>query len=118
MRAFGRLAVVVACAALASVGATSAFAQVCGDTDGNGSVTVTDGVQVLRSAAGLSSSCTDHASSCDVDGSGTVTVTDGVNVLRKAAGLSITEACPSGSKANAQDLADTVVPFLTLGLAE
>jgi hypothetical protein len=45
---------------------------------------VSDGVQALRAAAGLSSACDDD---CDVDGSGAVTVSDGVNILRKAAGL-------------------------------
>lgn len=70
-----------------------AEAQECGDADGNGAVSVTDGVQTLRAAADLSSSCTLDA--CDVDGSGGITVTDGVNVLRKAAGLPITEKCPN-----------------------
>jgi hypothetical protein len=65
--------------------------KVCGDVDGNKTVTVTDGVQVLRAAAGLSTDCTDAI--CDVDVSGAVTVTDGVITLRKAAGLSITENC-------------------------
>lgn len=64
----------------------------CGDADLSGAVTVTDGVQVLRSAASLSSSCTPQR--CDVDGSGTVSVTDGVNVLRAAAGLSAASDCP------------------------
>ncbi len=68
------------------------LAQVCGDADGNGSVTVSDGVQTLRSAAGLTSSCTDPV--CDVDGSGAITVTDGVNVLRGAADLPFTSNCP------------------------
>jgi hypothetical protein len=67
---------------------------VCGDADGNGSVTVTDGVQVLRAAAELSSSCT--LAACDVDGDGGIGVTDGVNVLRKAAGLAAADACPAG----------------------
>ncbi len=67
---------------------SSAATSLCGDADGNGIVTVTDGVQTLRAAAGLSSACT--AARCDMDGSGTVTVTDGVNVLRKAAGLPVT----------------------------
>jgi hypothetical protein len=69
--------------------ATVAF--VCGDADGSGAVTVTDGVQVLRMAAGLSSTCT--LARCDVDGSGEVTVSDAVNVLRTAAGLSGANAC-------------------------
>jgi hypothetical protein len=69
-----------------------AFA-VCGDANGDGNVSVSDGVQTLRAAAGLSSSCDDD---CDVDGSGTITVSDGVNVLRKAAGLTTIDACPNG----------------------
>jgi hypothetical protein len=67
-------------------------APLCGDADGNGAVTVSDGVQVLRAAADLSSSCT--PSRCDADGNGTVSVTDGVIVLRAAAGLPFTTACP------------------------
>ena len=65
---------------------------VCGDADLSGAVTVTDGVQVLRAAAGLSTSCT--PARCDVDGSGSISITDGVNVLRDAAGLSSTANCP------------------------
>lgn len=65
---------------------------VCGDADASGAITVTDGVQTLRAAAELSSSCT--PARCDVDGSGAISVTDGVNVLRAAAGLSFTANCP------------------------
>ena len=64
----------------------------CGDADLSGAVTVTDGVQTLRAAASLSSSCT--PSRCDVDGNGSISVTDGVNVLRAAAGLSSIANCP------------------------
>ncbi len=67
--------------------------EVCGDADGNGSTTVSDGVQVLRAAAGLDSSCT--RARCDVDGSGAVGVTDGVQVLRAAAGLPFDGRCES-----------------------
>jgi hypothetical protein len=66
-------------------------AEVCGDADGSGSVTVTDGVQTLRAAAGLTSPCTPGR--CDVNGSGTITVTDGVQVLRGAAGLPLGGTC-------------------------
>lgn len=65
---------------------------ICGDADLSGAVTVTDGVQTLRAAAELSSSCT--AARCDVDGSGAITVSDGVNVLRAAADLPIDANCP------------------------
>ncbi len=99
------LAALAACS-LVLVG--SASAQVCGDADGNGSVTVTDGVQTLRAAAGLSSSCT--AIACDVDGNGSVTVTDGVNVLRKAAGVTIAESCPGGRDAQLASLLGSTLP--------
>jgi hypothetical protein len=64
----------------------------CGDADLNGSLTVSDGVHVLRAAAGLSSNC--PPGRCDVDGNGTITITDGVNVLRGAAQLPFTANCP------------------------
>lgn len=73
--------------------APAANAQVCGDANGDGRVSVSDGVQALRAAAGLPSICD---ADCDVDGNGSVSVTDGVNILRKAAGLAIVEACPIG----------------------
>ena len=62
------------------------------DADGNGAVNVTDGVNVLRSAAGLASAC-DEPAPCDVDGNGSVSVTDGVNVRRAAAGLGSNLTC-------------------------
>jgi len=65
--------------------------KLCGDVDDNDQVTVSDGVQVLRAAAGLSTDCTDAV--CDVDVNGSIGVTDGVIVLRKVAGLPITENC-------------------------
>ncbi len=68
-----------------------AYAETCGDADRNGQVTVTDGVNVLRAAAGLASEC--PLVTCDIDDSGTITVTDGVNVLRTAAGLATTLSC-------------------------
>jgi len=64
----------------------------CGDPDATGTVTVSDGVEVLSAAAGLASDCS--TAICDVDGSGTVTVTDGVLVLRDAAGLGPGLSCP------------------------
>lgn len=64
---------------------------VCGDPNGSGSVTVTDGVEVLSAAAGLATGCTEAV--CDVDGSGAVSVTDGVLVLRFAAGLETGLGC-------------------------
>ncbi|MCC6847063.1 MAG: hypothetical protein IT294_01080 [Deltaproteobacteria bacterium] len=65
----------------------------CGDPDGSGGITVSDGVNVLRAAVGLASACIVPAA-CDVDGSGAPSVTDGVRVLRAAAGLPADLACP------------------------
>ncbi len=64
----------------------------CGDPNGSGDVTVTDGVLVLSAAAGLDTACTPAI--CDVNGSGAVSVTDGIVLLRIAAGLGATLDCP------------------------
>ena len=72
-----------------------------GDMNGDGKVTVTDGVAVLRCAAGLSITTgiciptvdPDTLQKADMDCDGSVSVTDGVNVLRKAAELSVTGGC-------------------------
>ena len=85
-------------------------ADLCGDADGSGLITVTDGVQTLRAAAELSSSCT--LARCDVDGSGRLSVTDGVNVLRAAAGLAVNLSCASGGPATPTP-ALTPTPLLT-----
>jgi hypothetical protein len=77
--------------ATALVVASPARAQVCGDADGDRRVTVTDGVQILRAGAGLTSACTSPV--CDVDANGSVSVTDGVNALRDSAGLTATLRC-------------------------
>ena len=90
-----RIFAIIVASSLLVLSAHPVAAQVCGDADGNGTVTVTDGVQTLRAAADLDSPCT--LATCDVDGSGAVTVTDGVLVLRKAADLDVTDACPGGS---------------------
>lgn len=91
-RRLARGGVLPALAAVAVVGAlaTAAWA-VCGDANGDGEVSVSDGVQALRAAAGLSSACDDD---CDVDGNGAFTVTDGVNILRDAGGLASIRMCP------------------------
>jgi len=69
---------------LAFVGISSdgARAAVCGDADGDGTVTTSDGVRLLRAAADGSACPLDG---CDLDGNGRVTVTDGVLALRRAA---------------------------------
>lgn len=70
-------------------------AQLLCDATGDGIIDVTDGVQVLRAAVGLPSSCT--VAACDADGDGAITVTDGVNALRAAASLA--SSCDRGTPA-------------------
>lgn len=73
-------------ASLALCMAPDAYAaRLCGDADNNGTVSVTDGVNVLRSAASLSSIATREC--CDMDFNGSISVTDGVLTLRAAADL-------------------------------
>ena len=72
-----------------------AGAATCGDADGDGAVTTTDGVLVLRLAAGLDPAC--RTAECDVDGDGRVTVTDAVVILRRAVGLDLGDGCGSGT---------------------
>jgi CxxC motif-containing protein (DUF1111 family) len=86
------LAAAVLVGAAAGFSARAAHAEVCGDADGSGGVSLTDGVRALRAAAGLPNGC--ETAVCDVDGSGTVSVTDGVRVLRAAAGLDAALECP------------------------
>ncbi len=78
----------------AAVGLSAApvRAQVCGDADASGAVSLTDGVRALRSAAGLAGGCAIPV--CDFDGNGAVGVTDGVRVLRVVAGLDGGLVCP------------------------
>ena len=81
---------------LAFVGISSdgARAAVCGDADGDGTVTTSDGVRLLRAAADGSACPLDG---CDLDGNGRVTVTDGVLALKRAAGLPIVDHCGTGT---------------------
>lgn len=65
--------------------ASVAPASVVGDATGDGVMSVADGVQIMRAAAGLSSVCTVPA--CDLDASGFLSVTDGASALRIAGGL-------------------------------
>jgi len=50
------------------------------DANGDGVISVSDGVQVLRAAAQLPSLC--NLDACDANRDGAITVGDGVNVLR------------------------------------
>jgi hypothetical protein len=115
MRFLGRSATWLVFTAVLMLGAaTVAQAQVCGDATGDGEVTDTDGVQILRAAAQLSSDCT--LGPCDINGDGEITDTDGVLALRKAAQLPIEENCDlgGGGQAAVEMATDDVVPFFGL----
>ncbi len=105
------------CATTLVLAAIPGWAEVCGDPDGSGTLTVTDGVQVLRAAAGLSSGCFPQI--CDVDGNGNIGVTDGVNVLRAAAGLSASTTCnePVSAFVNDVQTSDGTHAILEVGVS-
>ena len=65
--------------------------SVCGDADGNGTVSATDALRVLNAAVGSPVSC--PLSRCDVDGSGTILSSDALKVLRKAVGQPVVLSC-------------------------
>src|SRR5512147_739495 len=63
----------------------------CGDFNGDGSVSATDALGVLRSAVGLVS-CDDE--DCDIDGNGSISATDALSTLKAAVGQDVALACP------------------------
>jgi hypothetical protein len=79
---------------LATPAGAEPSSQICGDVDGNGVVTDTDGVLVLLEAANLPSTCKHVV--CDVNADERITDTDAVLVLRKAVGLPLDERCGLG----------------------
>lgn len=65
---------------------------VCGDANGNGTVTATDAKAVLNRAVGVSTLCAQ--SRCDVDGDSLVTASDAGLVLASSVGLGTALQCP------------------------
>jgi hypothetical protein len=63
----------------------------CGDFNGDGSISATDALGVLRAAVGLVV-CKQKA--CDVDGSGKISATDALSTLKAAVGQPVAMACP------------------------
>ena len=103
-------------ALLALSAGAPAVAAVCGDADGSGTVSVTDGVRILRTAALLGDACA--PGTCDVDGNGAVSVTDGVLTLRIAAGLTVDARCPADDAVagGVEAIVRESLPFLSGGL--
>jgi hypothetical protein len=91
--------------------ASAARAQICGDANASGAVTVTDAVQMLRAAAGLATVCS--ADICDMNLDGGITVTDGVVALRVVAQL---ETAPSCLADQARGVVERTQNVLQIGL--
>lgn len=96
--ATGVVAVAFIVAGIVLATARGADAQ-CGDANRTGSVTVSDGVLVLRAAAQLPANCPQER--CDMNLDDQVTVTDGVLALRVAAGVPGTKTACSSVQAGA-----------------
>lgn len=70
--------------------------EICGDANGNGTITSTDALQVLKVAVGQVPNAVDKSKSrCNPtgDADGTVTSSDALRVLRKAVGQNPIMAC-------------------------
>jgi hypothetical protein len=78
-------------AVLLSLAQTKYAAALCGDFNGDGSVSATDALGVLNAAVGLASCDVEE---CDIDGSGGITATDALSALNAAVGQEIVMACP------------------------
>jgi uncharacterized delta-60 repeat protein len=77
--------------ALAATTTTTLPPIACGDANGDGMITATDALIVLRAAVG-SSTCA--PCQCDTDDSGSIAATDALRVLRTAVGQAVTLQCP------------------------
>jgi hypothetical protein len=84
--------VVLGIVVLSGIG--SAEAASCGDANRTGTVTVTDGVLILRMAAQLPGTVC-PLERCDMNLDNQISVTDGVLALRVAAGIQTNVACSS-----------------------
>jgi hypothetical protein len=70
----------------------SAPTLLCGDADGNGSVTIVDALAVARHVAGLSPPPTVNPAAADVNGDG-VNIVDALLIARYVAGLDVPGTC-------------------------
>lgn len=64
----------------------------CGDITGNGTVSVTDALAVLRAAVMI---VTCDLCRCDIDGDGEIAAADALRLLRFAVGLEVAFSCPT-----------------------
>ena len=85
--------------------------RLCGDANHSGTVTVSDGIQILRSASGLATGCDADRDVCDVQRDGAIGVSDGVRALRAAAELETVKVCGAGAVAGDESLPRAAVTF-------
>ena len=69
-----------------------ALGVLCGDSNGDETLSVSDALEIVRFSAGIGEECVPPA--CDTNSSGAVTVTDGLIVISHAVGLDVDMDCP------------------------
>lgn len=69
--------------------------DLCGDVDGDGSLTIADPLRILRSAVGLPVECPHNL--CDINRDGNITVTDAQRALTRVVGLEPAKTCSIGT---------------------
>jgi len=69
-----------------------ALGVMCGDSNGDETLSVSDALEIVRFSAGIGEECVPPA--CDTNSSGAVTVTDGLIVISHAVGLDVGMQCP------------------------
>jgi len=69
-----------------------ALGVLCGDSNGDETLSVSDALEIVRFSAGIGEECVPPA--CDTNSSGAVTVTDGLIVMSHAVGLDAGMQCP------------------------
>jgi hypothetical protein len=79
---------------LIAMAPTAAFAaMMCGDSNGDGRVSTSDALGILRYSAGLRATCVPPV--CDANSNGAVTVTDALIVLNVSVGRDAEAQCPA-----------------------
>lgn len=60
---------------------------ICGDVDGDGTITASDALMILRASVGTENLTPEQTALADVDGDGNITANDALTVLRHSAGM-------------------------------
>lgn len=86
-------------------------AQVCGDCDRNGAVSITDALKAAQVTTGLIVEQPGDLAVCDVDDSGAIAIIDALKIAQSAVGLAPALRCPGGPM-NQPPAATSVTPVL------